>query len=130
MKRKRLFLFLMAILLLGICLYHSPQIVRSIVAYYVDCRQERLAYPNQGEYICSDLGMRIDFGKYKTMVYYQNGEEPVHIDFYGRMIFESGVVAFYYWDKKDDVLEIEFHHAMGTFEEDTPFYFIQNASTP
>lgn len=123
--KKKLFLLLLLVILVFI-IFNFQSISRIVVDYYVTQLQESKHYPTHGTYECTDLQMRITFqGDNVIATYPDDTKIQIYIDFYGRFVFEDGTIAFYFWDQKDNILEIEFDHTTSNITEESTFLFEQ-----
>lgn len=128
MRKKRNVLYLICLALILLCVTNCENITRSLVSYYFEQREADLELPDWGSYACSEVNMTFKFGSTNVStnilaVCPDGSKEQVYVDFGGRFLFGDGIVAFYKWDQKKDILSIKFDHAPDGIAEDVTFQF-------
>ena len=108
MKKITCIVILIVILSIVFCVANSESILKSIGKYIADSEDSKKELPVFGEYICSVLDLCLTFNEHEIYVVSSDFEKEVHVDFYGRLLWGDGVVAFYHWDQMNNVIEIRF----------------------
>jgi hypothetical protein len=120
---------LIVILSIVFCVANWECITKSIGKYIVDFAASKKELPLFGEYVCSELDLSLTFNEHELYVVTSDYKTKVYVDFHGRLLWGDGVIAFYYWDQINNVVEISFGQPPSGVSKDITYIFVsQNRS--
>ena len=127
-KKTTRIVILIVILSIGFCIANWECIIKYIGKCIVDFAESEKQLPLFGEYICSDLNLCLVFNEHELYVVSSGDKTRVYADFHGRLLWGENVVAFYYWDQKNNVVEISFGQPPYGISKDITYSFVPRST--
>ena len=119
---------LIVILSIVFCIANWECIIKKAGKYIADSAETKKQLPLFGEYVCSDLNMCLIFNEHELYVVSSGYKTRIYADFYGRLLWEENVVAFYYWNQNKNVVEINFDQPPYGISKDITYLFVPRST--
>lgn len=124
MKKATTCIVILIVLGILLCIANWECIIKNIGKYIVDFVESKEDLPMFGEYRCSDLDLCLIFNEHELYVVSSDYKVKVYVDFHGRLLWGDSVIAFYYWDQINNVVEISFGQPPSGVSKDITYLFI------
>ena len=130
MKKPHICITVLIVLLLivAFCAANREYILKNIGECIVAFAESQKELPTVGTYTCQDLGLSLVFNEHELCVISSDYRTEVYVDFYGRLLWGDSVIAFYYWNQKNNVIEISFEHSPSGINEGVTYLFTQDST--